>query len=118
MKVSEIRDILDAKLLCGQDKLDLDILSACGSDLMSDLLAFVKDSCVLLTGQTNFQVIKTAEMLDVECIIFVRGKIPTKEVCDLAKEVGMTLLQTDKTLYAACGLLYVEGLEPCERGDF
>ena len=118
MKVRKIMQLLDAQIMCGQDMLDKEIKTACGSDLMSDLLAFVKDSCVLLTGQTNLQVIKTAEMLDVECIVFVRGKKPNGAVCELAKEVGMAILQTDKTLYAASGILYAEGLEPCERGEF
>ncbi len=118
MKISKIKEVLDAKLLCGQGMLELDIHTACGSDLMSDLLAFVKDSCILLTGQNNLQVIKTAEMLDVECIVIVRGKKPNQAVIELADEVGIALLQTDKTLYAACGLLYSEGLEPCERGEF
>jgi predicted transcriptional regulator len=118
LKIRQIKEILDAQIYCGQDMLEIDINSACGSDLMSDLLAFVKDSCVLLTGQNNPQVIKTAEMLDVECIVFVRGKKPLDSVCKLADEVGIAILQTEKTLYAACGQLYEKGLKPCERCNY
>jgi hypothetical protein len=115
LKVSEIKYILNARLLCGQELIDFEIESACGADLMSDVLAFVKDNCVLLTGQTNPQVIKTAEMLDVSCIVFVRGKYPIDGVCELANEIGMVLLQTEETLYSACGLLFQKGLKPCKR---
>jgi len=117
LKVSRIKEILNAELLCGQELRDFDIESACGADLMSDVLAFAKENCVLLTGQTNPQVIKTAEMLDVSCVVFVRGKLPNDNVCELANEVGMVLLHTDETLYSACGRLYKEGLKPCERRD-
>lgn len=112
MKVKQIIEVLDANLLCGEDLLDMEIISACGADLMSDVLAFVKDSCVLLTGQTNPQVIKTAEMLDVSCIVFVRGKTPNPGVCELAQEIGAAVLQTDMTMFEACGRLYAKGLLP------
>ena len=117
MKVSKIKDVLNAKLLCGQVIGDLEVESACGADLMSDVLSFVKDNCVLLTGQTNPQVIKTAEMLDVSCIVFVRGKKPNESVCELARETGVVLLHTEETLFSACGKLYQEGLKPSVRSN-
>lgn len=110
MKISTIKDLLDAKIVCGEDMLDSDVFSACGSDMMSDVLAYVKDQAVLLTGLVNLQVIRTAEMMDMVCLVFVRSKQPTAEMIALAKENGMAVLTTDLRLYEACGKLYVNGL--------
>lgn len=115
MKVSEIIKILDAQVLCRGD-LDAEVHTACGSDMMSDVLAFVKDQAVLLTGLMNPQVVRTAEMMDMRCIIFVRGKEADPTVIDLAKEKGITILQTRYRMFTACGLLYANGLRGgCEN---
>ena len=110
MKISEIVRLLEAKVICGEDVLDHDVFSACGSDMMSDVLAYVKDQAVLLTGLVNSQVIRTAEMMDMVCIVFVRSKQPNEEMIALAKESGMAVLTTDMRLYEDCGKLYVNGL--------
>ena len=110
MKISTIRDLLGAKIVCGEDMLENDVFSACGSDMMSDVLAHVKDQAVLLTGLVNSQVIRTAEMMDMVCIVFVRSKQPTEEMIELARENGMAVMTTDMRLYEACGKLYVNGL--------
>ena len=110
MKISEIQKLLNAEIVCGEESLDREVSSACGSDLMSDVLAYVKDQSVLLTGLVNSQVIRTAEMMDMHCVVFVRGKKPTPEMIALAAESGMAILATDKRLYEACGKLYVNGL--------
>lgn len=115
MKVSDVAALLKCSLVCGEQNLDEQLLSACGSDLMSDVLAFAKHSCVLLTGMVNQHVVRTAEMLDVMCIVFVRGKQPSEEVCELAKKNGITLMSCKHTLYEACGLLFKEGLPPCSK---
>ena len=90
--------------------LDTEVHSACGCDMMSDVLAFVKDQAVLITGLVNAQVIRTAEMMDMVCIVFVRSKVPTAEMISLAEESGLVLLATDKRMYEACGILYSSGL--------
>jgi len=113
LTILEIMEILDAELLCGQEIIDKEILYACGSDLMSDVLAFVKDHTVLLTGLTNPQVVRTAEMMDISAIVFVRGKRPADEVIQMAAERKMAVLLTKYTMFTACGLLYQGGL----RGD-
>ena len=77
---------------------------------MSDVLAYVKDQAVLLTGLINSQVIRTAMMMDMVCIVFVRSKDPTEEMLQLARDNGIVVLSTDKRLYEACGLLYANGL--------
>ena len=110
MTISTIKELLDAEVLCGDDMLDADVHSACGSDMMSDVLAYVKDQAVLLTGLVNSQVIRTAEMMDMLCIVFVRGKKPTEEMLELAKDCGLAILATDMRLYEACGKLYMNGL--------
>ncbi len=110
MKIRDIQQLLDAKLFCHEDMLDLEVSSAFGCDLMSDVLAYVKDQSVLLTGLINPQVIRTAVMLDMVCVVFVRSKEPTDEILSLAKDSGMVVMSTDNTLYTSCGLLYSNGL--------
>jgi len=111
MNAREVARLLSAQVLVGANRLDdTPILSACGADLMSDVLAFVKHDTVLLTGLTNSHVVRTVEMLDVKCVVFVRGKIPSLEVLDQADEKGVVVMATPDTLYVACGKLYAAGL--------
>ena len=110
MKISTLKELLDAEVICCEENVGKHVYSACGCDLMSDVLAYVKDQAVLLTGLVNSQVIRTAVMMDMLCIVFVRSKEPTKEMIELAKESGIVILTTDKRLYEACGLLYSNGL--------
>ena len=84
MTVKDARDILGARVLVGEEYLDREVCSACGSDMMSDVLAFSKDHSILLTGLCNPQVIRTAEMLDIVCLIFVRGKKPDESMLEMA----------------------------------
>ena len=110
MTILEIVKILDARVLCGERDLDQEVATACGSDLMSDVLAFVKDRTVLITGLTNIHVIRTAEMLDIHCIVFARGKVPGPEVLEEAQELGIVVMTTRHTTYTTCGLLYAAGI--------
>ena len=110
MKIGTMKELLDAKILCCEENVDKNVYSACGSDLMSDVLAYVKDQSVLLTGLINPQVIRTAIMMDMTCVVFVRSKVPSTEVLELAKESNIVVMRTDKTLYTSCGILYSNGL--------
>lgn len=110
MTVYDVKEALGAKVICGEEYLDRQVHTACGSDMMSDVLAFVKDQSVLLTGLCNLQVIRTAEMMDIICIVFVRGKKPDEGMIELAKEGDIVLLSTDHRMFSACGLLYEKGL--------
>ncbi len=110
MKISTIKEILDAEVLCCEDQIERHVYSACGSDMMSDVLAYVKDQAVLLTGLVNPQVIRTAEMMDMICIVFVRSKKPSEEMLELARESGIVLMSTERRMFNACGLLYQNGL--------
>lgn len=109
MKVKDIVSILKADVLYEGD-MEAEIKTACGSDMMSDVLAFVKDQSVLLTGLMNPQVIRTAEMMDMHCVVFVRGKNTDETVLELAKEKGITVLASPYRMFTACGLLYDNGL--------
>ncbi len=110
MKIADLKTLLDAEVLCCEDNLEREVYSACGCDLMSDVLAYVKDQAVLLTGLVNPQVVRTAEMMDMVCLVFVRSKTPTDEMLALAREAGIVVMRSDKRLYEACGLLYSNGL--------
>lgn len=110
MNLAEVKGLLDAEVLCNEDMLDEEVLSACGSDLMSDVLAFVKDQSLLMTGLMNQQVVRTAEMMDMKCIIFVRGKTPEQAIVDLASNRGLVVMTSKYRMYEACGRLYAGGL--------
>lgn len=116
MKISEIATVLEAEILCGEEHLERKIISACGSDMMSDVLAFVKQDAILLTGLVNPQVIRTAEMMDIMTIAFVRGKKCGEDIIELAKERGMVLIRSPLTMYTACGRLYASGLRGEDHG--
>jgi predicted transcriptional regulator len=111
MTVAEAVQILEGQFFCGEEEGGLEINSACGADLMSDVMAFVKDKVILLTGLVNPQVIRTAELLDIHAIIFVRGKAPGKDMIDMAEEADIILGGTKLSMYIACGRLYEAGLK-------
>lgn len=110
MNVKEISEILEAEIICRDDLLETEVNTACGSDMMSDVLAFVKEQAVLLTGLVNPQVVRTAEMMDMHCIVFVRGKRPSLEIIHLAEDRDMVMLCTEMEMFTACGKLYSAGL--------
>ena len=128
MTVLQLKEILSAELLCGGDHLDREVETldaelltpeadltrevhaACGSDMMSDVLAFVKEQAVLLTGLVNPQVVRTAEMMDMKVIVFVRGKVPGDAILDLARELDIVVLKTELEMFTSCGKLYQAGL--------
>ena len=110
MTIQDMVRILNARVLLGEDKLDTPVYTACCSDLMSDVLAFVDEKTVLITGLTNPHVVRTSEMLDLKCLVFVRGKVPTQDILDSADEQGLVVITTKLTAFSACGMLYPEGL--------
>lgn len=110
MTVLDIKNLLNADVLCCEECLSKEVHTACGSDMMSDVLAFVKDQSVLITGLCNPQVVRTAEMMDMVCICFVRGKTPDENIVKLAKERDIVLLTSKERMFSACGILYEKGL--------
>lgn len=117
MKRSEIIALLNARPICGEEKPDEEISCGCGSDMMSDVLAFTKHDAILLTGLVNNHVLRTAEMLDIQNIMFVRGKVPSEEIIEMAKEMDMVLMTTDLPMFTACGILYSNGIQGGMRGE-
>ncbi len=117
MKRSEILRLLDAKILYENGADDPEISCACGSDMMSDVLAFTKHDAILLTGLVNNHVLRTAEMLDIDHIMFVRGKVPADDIIEMAREMGITLMSTEHPMFTACGILYQNGIVGGMRGE-
>ena len=110
MTIKQVMETLDAELLTPEADLTREVHAACGSDMMSDVLAYVKDQAVLVTGLNNPQVVRTADMMDMICIVFVRGKKPDGAILQLAVDRGIAVLATKLPMFAACGLLYEKGL--------
>ena len=110
MTIAEIAGLLDASWLCCQEEAQREIHTAFASDMMSDVLAYVKEDTLLLTGLINSQSVRTAEMLDVPCLVFVRGKIPHKDAVQRAQQIDLPLLMTSCSMFEACGRLYVAGM--------
>ncbi len=115
MTLEEARRALEAEVIVGSDVDRVEIAMACGADLMSDVLAHIKPGALLLTGLTNTQVVRTAEVANVEAICFVRGKRPQPETVALAESEGLPLLATELPMFESCGRLYVEGLPGCSE---
>jgi len=110
MTFNEAIKIVDGQFFCGKEMADLELSSACGADLMSDVMAFVKEKVLLMTGLVNPQVIRTAELLDIKAIIFVRGKVPGRDVIEMAEQSDIILGGTKLPMFLACGKLYEAGL--------
>ncbi len=110
MNLGRIKEVLNAEVLTGEEFLDREAISVCGSDLMSDVLAFSKDKAVLLTGLVNLQVIRTAEMMDMKAVVFLRGKEPSQEIVNLAKEKEIVVMRAEGSMFTSCGKLYSEGI--------
>lgn len=110
MQLKDVARILDAEVLTGEDKLDLQVEAGCGCDLISDMLAFTKERMIILTGLVSPQIIRAAEMVDLVAIVFVRGKRPTRDIIDMSEELGLPIMCTQYPLYESAGLLFGAGL--------
>lgn len=115
MLVKEIVDILKAKEIYIDDQAiyQKDYKKGFSSDLMSDALALLKnetEEVLFITGLANVQSLRTAEVLDIDTILFVRGKPLDTTIVDMAKNLHINLFQTDETMFEACGKLYEAGM--------
>lgn len=110
MKISEVAEILKARILVGEDQMKNVITGGGAADLMDDVLAAAAKGCALLTGVTTLEVIQTAKIMQVGAVVIVRGKTPSREMVDLANTYHIPLLQTDYSLFVACGRLYMNGI--------
>jgi predicted transcriptional regulator len=113
MKLSAVLQIIEGKVISKNVDLAQEVQMGSGADLMSDVLAFTQEGTLLMTGLTNPQVVRTAEMASVKAIVFVRGKLPPAETIALAEEKGVPLLASKYTMFETCGRLYKAGLPSC-----
>jgi predicted transcriptional regulator len=111
MTVKEIADIVNGKVICCEDELSISIKYAFASDLMSDVLTIEKENLVLITGLSNLQTIRTAEMSDINCIIFARDKKIGEDMISLAKENKMILIESPHSVFHISGELYKAGIK-------
>lgn len=112
MKITEIAQLINGKIVCGEEQGGFDITIAFASDLMSDVLTVRMDNVLLITGLTNVQTIRTAEMSDIKCILFTRGKVVTPDMIEIANENDMVLLETQFSTFRTCGILYDNAISP------
>jgi predicted transcriptional regulator len=110
MKLSEVRDILKAKVLVGEDRLDRTLVAAGSADLMQDVLAAVARDGLLLTGVISEEVIRTSKVTGVGAVVFVRGKKPTAQMLALAEANDLPVLVTRYSLFVSSGRLYMNGM--------
>ena len=115
MTLEEVKEILEAETLVGSKLHDIEVKMGCGADLMSDVLAFSKTGALLLTGLTNAQVVRTADMAEIVAICFVRGKTPPEETTKLAVSCSIPLLATPLPMFESCGRLCQKGLKGCSE---
>jgi len=111
MKLREVKELLKAQVIWGDDHLDLEVERAGASDLMSDVLALGKPGMLLITGLANVQSVRTADIIEAKAIVYVRGKRPDQEGIALAQKKGIPVLSTDFLMYQACGVLFNRGLK-------
>lgn len=117
LTLQRVCELLDGEIICRGELAGQSVASACGCDLMSDALAFTRPGSVLLTGLTNAQVIRTAEMLDLKAVVFVRRKRPDERTVKMAESLQLVLILSPHPLYESCGRLYTAGLSGCQGGD-
>jgi predicted transcriptional regulator len=113
MKLGDVLSIIEGKMISKDVDLDMEIQMGCGADLMSDVLSFTHEGTLLMTGLTNPQVVRTAEVAGINAIVFVRGKMPPEETIALAEERGIPLMASKYTMFETCGRLYKAGLASC-----
>jgi predicted transcriptional regulator len=112
MKISEIVNIVDGRVICGQELLNGEVQNAFSSDLLSDVLTINRPGIMLITGVANLQTIRTAEMAEVTCILLVRNKKANLEMIDLARENGLMIVECAGSMFGVSGKLYQAGIQP------
>jgi predicted transcriptional regulator len=112
MKLSDVASLVQAEVLCGDDKLSMEVQQGFASDLMSDVLTLSTNDVMLITGLANLQAVRTAEMSDIPVVLFVRDKHIGDDITTLARDLGLVLLRTEYSMYKTAGLLYSAGLKP------
>jgi predicted transcriptional regulator len=115
MRLQDVLDVTDAQPISPDPDMSCEVRSGFASDLMSDVLCYDVARGLLITGLTNPQIVRTAEMADIAAILVVRGKVPPPETVELAEQIGIPMIGTDLIAFETCGRLYAAGLPPCKR---
>lgn len=110
MTLENVREMLDASVLTKDLDPELTVESAFASDMMSNVLAYGANKSILLTGLYNPQVLRTAEMMGMACVVFIGRRDPDPDVVALADDLEICLMRTNYSMFTACGLLYAAGL--------
>ena len=105
LNIGELAEILEGEIVCGEDKIDVVVEDYAAADLLSDLLALEKEKYALLTGLTNPQIFRTAEITNACCVVIVRGKQPQPAAVSVAKNSGIPLILCQLTMFEACARL-------------
>jgi len=113
MTLKDVAKLLNAEILICEDGCDVEVKTAFAADLLSDVLAYAKEGTLLITGITNPQVIRTAEMLELIGILVVRGKAPDAETLKLAQTKSIPLMVTKYIMFESCGRLHRNGVVGC-----
>jgi predicted transcriptional regulator len=111
MTLKEIKAILGCDVLVGEEDMSLDIQQVVASDGMSEILAFARSKELMVTGLTNIQSIRTADIAGVSAVIYCRGKQPEKKVVEYARQKRIPILVTKLGMFDICGILYSRGLK-------
>lgn len=111
MTLAEIRDVLECEVLTADDDLSVEVHQVVASDGMSEILAFAKSSELMITGLTNIQSIRTADIAGVSAVIYCRGKRPDKKVVEFARQKRIPVMITKMVMFDICGILYNKGLK-------
>lgn len=111
MNLREIITLLNAEVLVGNGLVnEIDVDSCFSADLMSDVLGRTHANGILITGLTNPQAVRTADIADIKAVCVARGKQPEMETVALAKQKEIPLFTTKLSMFEACGILYEKGL--------
>jgi predicted transcriptional regulator len=110
MILREIKELLGCKVLVGDPDLEVDVTDVVASDGMSEILAFARSKELMITGLTNIQSIRTADIAGVCAVLYCRGKVPDKRVLDFARDKNIPVLATSMGMFEICGILYAKGL--------
>ncbi len=111
MRLTEIRDALQCEVLAGEDDMSIDVEAVVASDGMSEILAFAQPGALMITGLTNIQSIRTADIANVRAVIYIRGKRPNERVIALARDRNIPVLATELGMFDTCGILRELGLK-------
>lgn len=116
MNLQRVNEIINGAIQLGFNP-QREYAHAFASDLMSDVLRYQMENAVLITGLCTVQVIRTAEIINVPCIIFGRGKQVTPDMLALAEEHQISIIVSGSTIFEIAGKLYQNGLKPVPYED-